>query len=194
MPPGGGASSVTVTEHSALSPLEVFTLITAVPAFTAVTVPVWETVTTSAFELDHDTDLSVALSGRILTSRVVVCPSSNDMSDSLKVTLVTATVLFPPVSSTLFSVSTIPQPAKAAINTAVRQRMIRVKNDFFFITYSIAAEKLLAVTIFCQFLTLLYHTKKLNQIFRENFLFNPTTQKFPPKRFFFFAEGVYTLN
>ena len=73
-----GASSVTVTwQVAVLLPSAVVTVMVAVPAFTAVTLPL-STVATEVSEDFHVTALLVAFAGATVAVKVVVLPSSKD--------------------------------------------------------------------------------------------------------------------
>ena len=90
---------VTVTAHCAvLLPSAVVTVIVAVPAATAVTMPS-ETVAFVASLDDHVTALFVALSGATVAVRVSVSPTFREILFLLSVTPVTGMVVMPPSSS-----------------------------------------------------------------------------------------------
>ena len=77
MPVGLTTLSATVTSHDAiLPPSVVFTVMTASPAFTAVTLPLSLTVATSGADVLQVIDLSVALVGETAAMRVSLAPVS----------------------------------------------------------------------------------------------------------------------
>lgn len=83
----------TVILHVAvLPPSFVLTVIVAVPAFTAVTIPPL-TDATVASEVDHSIVLSVALSGRTVAERVSLSPSVRVRDDGEMLTLETEIVV-----------------------------------------------------------------------------------------------------
>ena len=87
-----GASSFTVTTHVAVfPPVLVVTVMTAVPADTAVTTPFELTVATSLLLLDQETVLSEAFSGRTVALRASVSFTDNSSSLLFSSTPVTAT-------------------------------------------------------------------------------------------------------
>jgi hypothetical protein len=91
---------VTVTEQVAvLLPSKVVTVIVALPAETALTVPP-DTVATDVLLLLHDTFLFVALEGETVALSVWLPPTVKDKLVVLRLTPVTATVLLPPVTVT----------------------------------------------------------------------------------------------
>ena len=90
---GLGSASVTVTSQIASKfPSSVSTVIVAVPADTAVTLPLSLTVATSGSSLLQLTFGLVASSGSTVAVRVALSPSFNSSVSSLKVTPVTSTV------------------------------------------------------------------------------------------------------
>ena len=81
-----GAGRFTVTLQVAVLPFEVFTVIVAVPAFLAVTLPLLSTVATLVFELLQVHFLFAAFDGYTVALRFEVFPVS-----SVKVVLLRAT-------------------------------------------------------------------------------------------------------
>jgi hypothetical protein len=91
---------VTLTEQVAvLLPSKVVTVIVALPAETALTVPP-DTLATALLLLLHDTFLLVALEGETVALRVSLPPTVSERLDLLRLTPVTVTVLLPPVTVT----------------------------------------------------------------------------------------------
>jgi hypothetical protein len=91
---------VTLAEQVAvLLPSKVVTVIVALPAETALTVPP-ETIATALLLLLHDTFLFVALEGETVALNVWLPPTVKDRLVVLRLTPVTATVLLPPVTLT----------------------------------------------------------------------------------------------
>ena len=87
--------SFTLTLHLAVwEPSLVVTVITALPAETAVTLPSEETVATSVLSDDHVTFLLLASLGDTVATRVAVDPTSSERDVLLRLTEVTATVFF----------------------------------------------------------------------------------------------------
>jgi hypothetical protein len=82
-----------------LFPSKVVTVMVALPAETALTVPP-DTLATALLLLLHDTFLLVALEGETVALRVSLAPTVIDRLDRLRLTPVTATVLLPPVTVT----------------------------------------------------------------------------------------------
>ena len=82
---------MTVTEHDAVLPLLVVTVIIAVPLPIAVTFPS-STVATDRSELVHVTDLSVALLGKTVAVSVSLSPISNVKDVLLSDTEVTSMI------------------------------------------------------------------------------------------------------
>jgi hypothetical protein len=82
-----------------LLPSKVVTVMVALPAETALTVPP-DTLATVLLLLLHDTFLFVALEGETVALRVSLAPTVNERLVLLRLTPVTATVLLPPVTVT----------------------------------------------------------------------------------------------
>jgi hypothetical protein len=89
----GASEDVTVTAHVPylLEPSVAVARMVAVPSPTAVTLPVWETVATDVSELDHVSDLFVALEGRTVAERLALAPTFSERVDGETVTDVTLT-------------------------------------------------------------------------------------------------------
>ena len=79
--------AVTVTVHFAVSPFDVFTVIVAVPAFLAVTVPLL-TLATDALSDDQVTVLSVVFEGVMVAVNEAVSPAVMVSEDLFSVTFV----------------------------------------------------------------------------------------------------------
>ena len=86
------ASVTVIVADAVLLPSAVVTVIFAVPAALAVTVPL-DTVATDVFDEDHVTFLFVAFEGEIVAVNVVVLPTSKVALVLFKDTPVTATVV-----------------------------------------------------------------------------------------------------
>src|SRR5699024_4217177 len=83
--------AVTVNAHLAvLLPSLVVTVMSALPALTAVTLPLLSTVAIAASDDANVTVLSVAVDGATVATKLPVAPSSNDKVDLSNVTPVTA--------------------------------------------------------------------------------------------------------
>lgn len=94
MTPGSTVSAgSTVTAQLAVKPPSaVVTIMVAEPVATPVTTPDWLTVATEAFDVDHVTDLFVALEGETLADSVAVDPALTVKVDLFSDTPVTDTV------------------------------------------------------------------------------------------------------
>ena len=84
---------VTVTVQEAFLPLTAVAVITAVPAFFAVTVPFVLTDATSSLLEDQLTDLSVAEAGSTVAESLPVLPASSVRADLFSVTEVGSVLL-----------------------------------------------------------------------------------------------------
>ena len=103
---------VTVTVQEALLPLTAVAVITAVPAFFAVTIPFELTVATASLFEDQLTDLFVAELGRTVADSWPVLPTSRDSADLFSVTEVTSVL---PVLSLVSMSATGPRAEREAV-------------------------------------------------------------------------------
>ena len=103
---------VTVTVQEAFLPLTAVAVITAVPAFFAVTVPSKLTEATSVLLLDQVMDLSAAEAGRTVAESLPVLPASRLMVVLFSVTDVTSV---PPVASFTLMSATGPRAEREAV-------------------------------------------------------------------------------
>ena len=103
---------VTVTVQEALLPLTAVAVITAVPAFFAVTVPFELTEATSVLLLDQVMDLFAAESGRTVADSLPVLPTSRDSAYVFSVTEVTSVL---PVLSLVSMSATGPSAESVAV-------------------------------------------------------------------------------
>ena len=132
------AGKETVTSHVAVLPLDVFTVIVAFPAPTAVTTPFF-TVATELFEDDHVTFLSVASEGVTFAVNVYLSPACmSNLVELIEISLATISSEVVSISSTLSIVSsstlfTLSQLVKTTLDIITKHTKIAISllNKYF---------------------------------------------------------------
>ena len=154
---GGGGAAVTVTVAVAGKlPSAVVTVMVAVPAATAVTTPVGETVATAPLDVAHVTDWFVAVMGKTLAVSVPVVPATSDSEPGVSVTPVTGIVAAVTVTvavagklPSLVVTVMIAVPAATADTTPVAETVATAGSDVDHVTalFEAVAGKTVSVSV-----------------------------------------------